>query len=65
MPDDPKYRLGGNDEIDPAFWTEGNNLQTVIDALNSDTVPELIIKQSRLNLTNLPIPSIDGGNLDA
>ena len=64
MPDDPKYRLGENDEIDPAFWTEGNNLKTVIDALNSDVVSEKI-NQDRLDLTNLPIPTLDGGDLDA
>ena len=63
MPEDPKYRLGDNDIIDSSLWT-GGNLKTVIDALNSSLVPSSIIKQERLNVADIPIPLVDGGNLD-
>ena len=62
MPEDPKYRLGTNDRIDPEFWTE--NLKTVLDALNGTIEGDYKIKQDRLSVTGIPIPLIDGGNLD-
>lgn len=63
MPEEPKYRLGVNDIFDAGFWTE-DNLQTLINGLNSLLAPLSLIKQERLDVVDIPIPLIDGGNLD-
>jgi len=62
MPEDPKYVLEENDIIKAAFWNEGN-IQTIIDALNSGILPEELINASRLNVVDIPIPVLDGGEL--